>query len=801
MGSYGGADSYQAKLHTRSELTITDDSKIGTTLDGQKFFKSSKVLTKDEHTIKLGSYEQVFRVKWRPVVLSFSLTSKDQKNASDPMMPYRTHLEPLGVKAISEYVVGHTTHAVAAKRNTPKGLQALINAKYIVTEAFIDALVRVATPAPNPDDPNVPIPSRLETDFEAAWPREIAFLPEAGKEPTPRPASFFEPNPDRAEVFHGYTFIFCDTTQFENLQGPITNGGGKAFQYELQLGVTTVDEFVQYVKNVAGEKGLGECENDSATGKGVVVVRFRGKKDMEKWAADFGGNVELALDQRSIEQNEFLDAILVNDTSSLRKQLEEEDDEEEETRPRVAPARDDSSRQEAAERHQTYARDQASNLVLQKDASASSNPISSSQPSAAKKKARRTIIQSRFKGFDDFDPSQIPKSNSRGDSPSQISNFSEEQDGMDVESQSRPCTQARGTQASTQRGRKRRAASPLEEIEEIEDDEDVVNNLLPAAAAMKRRRLAESLNSSASAAPAADTQPKSDSAKKASFKNKKEKEVDVIAVMAARREKEEEERRKDEESLQQALEGMDIESMKNLAQVEEMEIAPRTTRPTRSNEPDDSRWDDRWNGRKNFKRFRRQGDHGTTAIRGPRRVIVTLEEVKKKDFGIGEEYWLEPNSSTSKSNRKDKTRSTQSQSQRTHASQPAGAADADADPDEEAARFQRRSDTARSICASRAEDDAAVPDAEDAILPEEIAGTPRSKKLVEATQQISTLIPDTQQSASAARGKRPAPPSSSAKQPPAKKARQSKLAPPVREAEREQSEGEDELKFRFRRRK
>ncbi|KAK5004283.1 hypothetical protein LTR16_003880, partial [Cryomyces antarcticus] len=61
MGSYGGADSYQAKLHTRSELTITDDSKIGTTLDGQKFFKSSKVLTKDEHTIKLGSYEQVFR--------------------------------------------------------------------------------------------------------------------------------------------------------------------------------------------------------------------------------------------------------------------------------------------------------------------------------------------------------------------------------------------------------------------------------------------------------------------------------------------------------------------------------------------------------------------------------------------------------------------------------------------------------------------------------------------------------------------------------------------------------------------
>ncbi|KAK5180508.1 hypothetical protein LTR16_010514, partial [Cryomyces antarcticus] len=166
--------------------------------------------------------------------------------------------------------------------------------------------------------------------------------------------------------------------------------------YELQLGVTTVDEFVQYVKNVAGEKGLGECENDSATGKGVVVVRFRGKKDMEKWAADFGGNVELALDQRSIEQNEFLDAILVNDASSLRKQLEEED-EEEETRPRVAPARDDSSRQEAAERHQTYARDQASNLVLQKDASASSNPISSSQPSAAKKKARRTIIQSRFK--------------------------------------------------------------------------------------------------------------------------------------------------------------------------------------------------------------------------------------------------------------------------------------------------------------------------------------------------------------------------------------------------------------------
>lgn len=50
-----------AHLHTKSKLTVTDGSKLGTTIDGQRLVKEAKVLDKDEHTLKLGSYENIFR--------------------------------------------------------------------------------------------------------------------------------------------------------------------------------------------------------------------------------------------------------------------------------------------------------------------------------------------------------------------------------------------------------------------------------------------------------------------------------------------------------------------------------------------------------------------------------------------------------------------------------------------------------------------------------------------------------------------------------------------------------------------
>ena len=125
-------------------------------------------------------------------------------------------------------------------------------------------------------------------------------------------------------MFEGYTFVFYERRQHDTLLAPITQGGGKAYLKEAFPNETTVDGFVEYVKNVAGEKGLGEFE-DGSEGKGVVVIRFNPVKGAgADWFASFGRKVQMRLDHRFVEQNEFLDAILGNDASVLRRPLEPE---------------------------------------------------------------------------------------------------------------------------------------------------------------------------------------------------------------------------------------------------------------------------------------------------------------------------------------------------------------------------------------------------------------------------------------------------------------------------------------------
>jgi nijmegen breakage syndrome protein 1 len=255
-----------------------------------------------------------FRLNWVPVVFTFSFSTKEHN--ADPYTNLYKILGPLDIKVLIAYDRQYTTHVVAKKRNTSKGLQALINGKYVVhNDSFVNAVVAAATPSEGAQAP-------LEEDFEANFPDPIQYLPPKGDEPTQRDASAYEPNPNRQEMFHGYTFVFCDKRQFDTLLAPITEGRGKALLREAIPNKTTVDDFVQFVKNVAGEKGLGEFE-DGSDGNGVVVVRFNPVKGIgTEWFADFGRRVAQRLDHRLIEQNEFLDAILGNDASVLRRTLE-----------------------------------------------------------------------------------------------------------------------------------------------------------------------------------------------------------------------------------------------------------------------------------------------------------------------------------------------------------------------------------------------------------------------------------------------------------------------------------------------
>ena len=754
-----------ARLHTRSEIKLKDGSKMGTTLNGEKLSQEPKILDGKKYIIKLGNYPHLFTLWWYAVTLSF--TSLSKKSKGDPLASQREKLDQTDIKLVTEYVVNETTHAMAKKRNTPAALQALLQARWLIVEGFVDALAAIVEPT-GPDGTSL-----LEDDFDGHWPNEADYFVESGSEPQPRPTSYLQPNHDRTEVFHDNTFIFLSQSQHDTLLPVITAGSGKALLWEVQPGESTSEDVIEYVKEVAGRKGVGQFRLSQQTGRGgVVIVRLT---ERDESGREFMRGIDRALGQRSIEQNEFLDAILTVNASGLRKPLEEVHEDEEPN----GDARASDSRSQSQPRQQQQ---QSRRAVTVADSSPPAQEASRRQSAvdeqpeellttAAKKRSRRVITQSRFKGFDDFDPSQFSKPASQSPEPS-FDNAEPSQalsvQSMDVDEPSQP-------PPTKQRSRKRPA--PVED--EQEEQEDMYASMLTGHAAMKRQRTAAGKNGETNSVAKSSTGSDRAAAEKVARAKKKAKEMDVMAEIHARRAREEETRRKDEESLREALSGIDISELKNLAKVEEMEM-PIRERPVRGagDSSRSDRWDAAWNGRKNFKKFRPQGQRRD----GPRlqRVMVALEEVPRKGHGIGEEYWL--NSATS-SRSKSKSQS-QSQTVRQGAARSQRADDNEVDT----ARFRRR------LQNSREEDDENM-DAEQ-ILPEEIAGHARDEQLEDAANSTpsQTFGTDSQRKAA---GKRPATQQGGG---PAKKPRQSRLAAPTREKISLDDDDDDELKFRRRRR-
>ena len=300
----------------------------------------------------------------------------------------------------------------------------------------------------------------------------------------------------------------------------------------------------------------------------------------------------------------------------------------------------------------------------------------------------------------------------------------------------------------------RKRAAP---VSDEENGEDQIDRLLPAAAAMKRRRIEDAeeaeRNHVSNERPSGTSQKNADPDKV----RKPKQEVNIREVVRERREAEEEAAIRDEENLRDALDGMNVQEVKKLVVVEDMEVPERAERHQRKahDMENNNRWDERWNGRKNFKKFRRPGE-GAPVRRG-QSVIVPLEEVKTKDYGIGEPYWEE--SEKTKKKRKEKDRSTQSQSQ----SQPLFAT-AKSEPVE---------------VPSELAIDGELPEAIDLEAPRITRGQERTEQLDESSIRSQAV-----------NGKRSAPSQGSG--PMAKK--QKRFA--VQDSD---SDSEDELKFRFKR--
>ncbi|KAI4955945.1 hypothetical protein J4E91_000154 [Alternaria rosae] len=618
---YDAAPEDGTKLHKRSQIEVTDLScRQGVTIDEKTTVKSQKAsdgsieysretLKGTEHTIRLAASYAPFKIVWRPVVFTYaSKESKEGKARS-------AQLHTLDIKTTTDFVFDKTTHVVSAKRNLPKVLSGLTAAKHIITTEFIDTLLVVA--APSVDEENNYLPSKLEEDFDACWPAEKEYIPAIDKEPVHQPQEMLLPDTSRSEVFSGLTFVFLSESQHSSLLDPVTGGGGKALLYDLRLGETTVDEYVNYVHNAAGKKRRGKPGDKLP----VITVCLHAIPDgMKEWTDSFMTGVDQALGQRSIEQKEFLDAILTGDRAPIQSPPVEV----------IATAPPGVASSRRSMRQPTPTSESRAPSQVPRN-----NELPAEEP--AKINPRKRVHRpktSRFTGFDDDEP--IPKKKLKVENPP----MEDVQQSTPPPGPSMTVSQARNASGAQSQ------ASPQSNARKTIEKEEQMDTLFPTAAKMRAQR-------AATRAPSASVEPEEGGpVKRASTiaaarerlnlaKDKSEKEINIREHTRKRIKEEEERRKADEESLREALEGIDITELKNLAQVEEMDVLPRQNRGTSRNQSqtNNERWNAEWNGRKNFKKFRRRGaEKGVQA----HKVIVTLEEAPaKKGFGITDAFFLE----------------------------------------------------------------------------------------------------------------------------------------------------------------
>ncbi|GKU02505.1 campothecin resistance conferring protein [Fusarium langsethiae] len=601
---------------SRSALTIEDlATKIGTVVNGEKIKGTQKVVEGDKAEFTMGKCPNKFCISWEPVVFAFSFTSKELQ--TDPLATLRERFEQLDIKIVHEYI-SSTTHVVSKKRNTAKGLQALINGKHIVTETFLDAVVEAGNLPKGAEATEL---SPLEQDLNQNWPDALQHLPPRGGEPVQHPDSTYAPDPGRKDIFEGYSFIFYDQVQYNNLLAPITNGGGKAFIRKVIPMETDVDEFVQYVKGVAGEKGLGAFD-DGSEGKGVVVVRFIPSKGATiDWYVEFFRTVSLRLDHRPIEQSEFLEAILIKDASILRRPLEVESSHN---------TQEQNHTQQEAEAEVSGG---SQNLNTQAQ---TAQPAEETQTAPRRGRTRKTIKR-RFAGFDDESdidmdsippapapaPASVPVAQPTTQRTTQIQ---PEEEGLfvsqelDVPLEPQPSSNTRSSQ-------RKRKASPLPE-------DDLMDGMTTAAEKFKRQRIERGEDMDE---PAEQMETQKEETVPTP-KKKIKKEFDILAMAAQNREKEEARARAEKEDLANLPDDVDLSEIRRLNIVEEMEVRQPCQGRTREQDIRDGRWNPKWNGMKNFKKFRPRGE---VTGRQPARIIVPLTQVKTKEFGVGDDYWLE----------------------------------------------------------------------------------------------------------------------------------------------------------------
>lgn len=571
------------KIHARTGIVVTDEgSKAGTNVDGELLKGRSQELKDAAHSIRPGNCPYELVVTWVPQVLTVSLLKKEIKAGA--LKDRQEKLKELDVKVTSDYLPGQTTLLLVGKRNTAKGLQTLIEGRSIVAESYIDALVYAATPAALQEEEDL---CPLELDFDENWPDPALHLPPAGKEPTDKTADAYKPEARRKHIFEKFVFVFFTHQQYENLMPAITTGHGKASLYEVDPQKTTIEQGLDYLRNTAGHK--------VANAKGGVLLVKHNNETESSSLSEFIDKLASKLGFEAVDQSAFLDAVLASDASQLK----------------IAYQTGDRSSNAQIELKNTARiatpppTDDRNSTVVQEVMHSEDSPRPRKR--ARFTRARKNILDDFD---DDFNPDAIGQY--KEDEIEQPRAMKAVVDNDDRLVKDEPDSQPRSTSLA---------------LDTAADNR--MDALFPASAAIRRAKAAAEAEAGRHGLRTEDSRVAQLVPRTAPLKEVKL--MDVRATVKAEREKEEVDGRKKKEE-QARLQAEDNEfgsGPANLVQIHEYQLPVRDKSAGPATRVHGSDWKPAWEGRKNFKGFRRARDVRSADgdIQPRRKIIVPVVEV------------------------------------------------------------------------------------------------------------------------------------------------------------------------------
>ncbi|KAG5518961.1 hypothetical protein PMAC_002492 [Pneumocystis sp. 'macacae'] len=262
-------------LNEKIPIYVIDlGSKFGTIVNDVQLMNMSKKCDQDSQEIIFAKCQGKFRLFWNPIV--FTLSGIKLKDIQ-PLV------EVYGIKITKEYSE-KTTHVISKQRNTAKNLQALIYGAFVVTNSYINELIETI--------------SLIELNFDHGFPNPQKHVPPDNIYSTINASpEDFMPDNKRRHLFQGLTFIFFDEKQYLNLSPPINAASGKAVFCKETSNVEQIIVFMQNHFNAIAVSPLKDSYYINVASKRVKM--------------------------NLINQDDFLEPILKLDLSLFKKNIYE----------------------------------------------------------------------------------------------------------------------------------------------------------------------------------------------------------------------------------------------------------------------------------------------------------------------------------------------------------------------------------------------------------------------------------------------------------------------------------------------